>query len=59
MDANILTEKLYDQLIAAGVSVPTLPLGNVPLVTAFGRRTKRTASLIGFFVGEVRFEAIF
>ena len=60
-EANILTEKLYDQLIGAGIDVPTLPLENVALVTAFGRRTKRIKkqALIQFFVGEDRFEAIF
>jgi hypothetical protein len=48
-----LTEKLYDQLVEARVSVPTLPLDNVALVTAFGRRTKRIKrqALIEFFVG--------
>jgi hypothetical protein len=57
-DANILTEKLYDQLIVAGVSAPTLSLDSV---TAFGRRTKRIKrqALIEFFVCEDRFEAIF
>jgi hypothetical protein len=56
-----LTEKLYDQLVEAGVSVPTLPLDNVALVTAFGRRTKRIKrqALIEFFVGEDKFETIF
>jgi hypothetical protein len=60
-DANILTQKLYDQLIEAGVSVPTLPLDNVALVTAFGRLTKRIRKqgLLEFFVGEDRFETIF
>jgi hypothetical protein len=59
-DANILTEKLYDQLIVAGVSVPT-SLGNVALVTAFGRGTEtiKRQALIEFFVCEDRFEAIF
>jgi hypothetical protein len=37
-DANILTAKLYDQLIEAGVSVPMLPLDNVALVTAGAHR---------------------
>jgi hypothetical protein len=49
---NILTEKLYDQLIGAGMAVPTLPLDNVALVMAFGRRTKRIKkqALIDFFL---------
>jgi hypothetical protein len=43
------------------MSVPTLPLDNVALVTAFGRRTKRIKrqALIEFFVGEDKFETIF
>jgi hypothetical protein len=40
-DANILTERLYDQLIEAGVTIPTLPLEDVVLITAFGKRTRR------------------
>jgi hypothetical protein len=39
----------------------TLPLDNAALVTAFGSRTKRIKKqeLVGFFVGEDRFESIF
>jgi hypothetical protein len=60
-EANILTEKIYDQLIVAGGSAPKLTLDNVALVTAFGRRTKRIKkqALIEYFVCEDRFEAIF
>jgi hypothetical protein len=56
-----LTEKLYDKLIEAGVSLPSLPLDNVALVTAFGRQTKmiKKQAFIEFFAGEDRFEAIF
>jgi hypothetical protein len=43
------------------VSVPTLPLDSVVLVTPFGIWTKRIKkqTLVGFFVGEDRFETIF
>jgi hypothetical protein len=56
-DTNTLTQKLYDQLTEAGVSVPTLPPDNVALITAFGRRTAGPHYI--FFVDEDRFDAIF
>ena len=40
-ESNILNENLYDQLLGTGLAVPTLPLEDLALVTAFGRRAKR------------------
>jgi hypothetical protein len=31
----------YDQLVNKGVKIPTPPMENLALVTAFGKRTRR------------------
>jgi hypothetical protein len=38
-EVNLLSERVYDKLVKSGVEVPVLPLENVVLVTAFGRRS--------------------
>jgi hypothetical protein len=60
-DANILTERVYDQLIEAGVTIPTSPLEGVVLITAFGKRTRRIKkqALLEFYIGEDKFESVF
>jgi hypothetical protein len=56
-----LTESVYDSLVKAGVEVLTLPLQNVVLVTAFGRRSKKikTQALVAFDIGKDSFESVF
>jgi hypothetical protein len=60
-DANLLNEQIYDQLIERDIKIPTLPLENVALVTAFGKHTRRIKkqALIEFKIGEDVFETVF
>jgi hypothetical protein len=39
-EGNLLTERIYEQIINAGLDVPSLPLGNIAL-TACGKRSKK------------------
>jgi hypothetical protein len=52
-EVNLLSEKVYDRLVKSGVEVPVLPLENVVLVTAFGRRSRkiRSQALVDIFEG--------
>jgi hypothetical protein len=34
-DVNLLAQGIYDKLVSSGIDIPTLPLENVMLVTAF------------------------
>jgi hypothetical protein len=56
-----LSESIYEQLLKVGVEVPELPLENVVLVTAFGKRSKRIRrqALIEFTIGNDLFEGVF
>jgi hypothetical protein len=58
---NLVAEKVYDQLIEAGMSIPELPLENVALISAFGTKTRRIKkqSLLEFCIGEDKFECVF
>jgi hypothetical protein len=60
-EVNLLSERVYDRLIKSGVEVPVLPLENIVLVTAFGRRSKkiRSQALVEFAVGRDVFEGVF
>jgi hypothetical protein len=40
-EVNLLSEEVYERLKKAGVDIPVLPVENVVLVTAFGKRSKR------------------
>jgi hypothetical protein len=40
-EVNLLSEGVYEKLIKAGVDIPVLPVENVVLMTAFGKRSKR------------------
>jgi hypothetical protein len=39
-EVNLISGKIYEKLIKAGVQVPVLSVENVVLVTAFGKRSK-------------------
>jgi hypothetical protein len=60
-EVNLLSECVYDRLVKSGVEVPVLPLENVVLVTAFGRRSRkiRSQALIEFTIGRGIFEGVF
>jgi hypothetical protein len=60
-EVNPLSESIYEQLLKAGVEVPELPLENVVLVTAVGKRPNRIRrrALIEFTVGNDLFEGLF
>jgi hypothetical protein len=49
------------RLVNTGAAVPTLPLENVVLITAFGKRSERIKSqaLIEFEIGEELIEGAF
>jgi hypothetical protein len=40
-EVNLLTGSVYEKLIKLRADVPTLPLENVTLVTAFGKKSNR------------------
>jgi hypothetical protein len=60
-EVNILSEEVYEKLRKEGVDIPVLPVENVVLVTAFGKRSKRIRhqALIEFTVGSDVFESVF
>jgi hypothetical protein len=60
-EVNLLSESIYEQLLKSRVELPELPLENVVLVRAFGKRSKRIRqqALIEFTVGEDRFVGVF
>jgi hypothetical protein len=59
-EVNLISERVYEKLIDAGLQVPTLPVEGVVLVSAFGRRSKRIRrqALIEFSIGRDVFETI-
>jgi hypothetical protein len=60
-EVNLLSERVYDRLIKSDVEVPVLPLENIVLITASGRRSKkiRSQALVEFAVGRDIFEGVF
>jgi hypothetical protein len=60
-EVNLMSENIYERLLKSGVELPELPLENVVLVEAFGKRSKRIRrqALIEFAVGEDRFVGVF
>jgi hypothetical protein len=40
-EVNLLSDRVYEQLAKVGLEIPVLPVENIILVTAFGKRSKR------------------
>jgi hypothetical protein len=59
-EVNLISERVYENLMEIGLQVPTLPVEGVVLVTAFGRRSERIRrqALIEFYIGRDVFETI-
>jgi hypothetical protein len=57
----LISDEIYRKLIKSGVQIPVLPVENVVLVTAFGRRSKRIRQqvLIEFTMENDLFESVF
>jgi hypothetical protein len=57
----ILSEWVYERLVATEPQILTLPLENVALITAFSNRTRRIKlqAYLDLFIGEDRFECVF
>jgi hypothetical protein len=60
-EVNLISQDMYDKLTKAGTNIPVLPVENVVLVTAFGRRSNRIRiqAFIEFTVGTDQFENVF
>jgi hypothetical protein len=58
---NLLAESVYEKLIKLGAGVPTLPLENITLVTAFGKQANRIKkqAMIECAIGSNFFESNF
>jgi hypothetical protein len=57
---NLMSDRVYENLMETGLEVPTLLVEGVVFVTAFGRRSKRIRrqALIDFYIGRDVFETI-
>jgi hypothetical protein len=60
-EVNLLSEEIYGELSESGFDIPVLPVENIVLVPAFGRKSKRIRqqALINFTVGHDSFESVF
>jgi hypothetical protein len=60
-EVNLLSQDVYNKLVSTGIDIPTLPLENVILVTAFSKRSSRVKkqAMVAFSVGTEAFEANF
>jgi hypothetical protein len=60
-EVNLISEKAFEQLRKTQHDILILPIENVRLVTAFGRRSKKIKSqiLMEFTLGEDEFEGVF
>jgi hypothetical protein len=60
-EVNLIAQNIYDKLVSLGIDIPTLPLENVVLVTAFGKKSNRVKrqALIPFAIGTETFETNF
>jgi hypothetical protein len=60
-EVNLLSERVYEQLTKMGLEIPVLPVENVILVTAFGKRSKRIRrqALLEFSISHDVFETTF
>jgi hypothetical protein len=58
--ASILSERVYNDLVTAGVEILVLPIQNVVLISAFGSKTKRikNQAFLEFKLGEDVFEHV-
>jgi hypothetical protein len=58
---NLLSERVYINLVKAGIDVPTLLLEGVVLITAFGKRSNKVTkqAVIEFTIREGKFEGVF
>jgi predicted aspartyl protease len=60
-EVNLLSERVYNNLIKSGVRLLSLPVEGVVLVTAFGKRSNRIRqqTLTSFEIEEDTFESVF
>jgi hypothetical protein len=58
--ASILSERVYNDLVTAGVEILVLPIQNVVLISAFGSKTKRikNQAFLEFKLGKDVFEHV-
>jgi hypothetical protein len=57
---NLISGEIFEKLVKAGVQIPVLPVENVVLVAAFGKRSKRIRqqALLDFTMENDRFEIV-
>jgi hypothetical protein len=60
-EVNLIAQEIYVKLTKAGTNIPVLPVENIVLVTAFGRRSNkiRIQAYVEFMIGADRFEQVF
>jgi hypothetical protein len=60
-EVNLISQEIYEKLTKAGTNIPILPVENIVLVTAFGRRSNRIRiqAYVEFTIGADRFEQVF
>jgi hypothetical protein len=60
-EINLLAGSVYEKLIKLWADVPTLPLENATLVTAFGKKSNRSKkqTMIEYAIGSDLFESNF
>jgi hypothetical protein len=60
-EINLIAEDVYQRIAKAGIQIPVLPVENVVLVTAFGKKSKRIKQqvLVEFTMGSDLFESVF
>jgi hypothetical protein len=60
-EVNLISQDVYEKLTTAGVNIPVLPVENIVLVTAFGRKSNRIRiqAYVEFTIGTDSFEQVF
>jgi hypothetical protein len=60
-EVNLISQEIYERLTQAGNAIPVLPVENVVLVTAFGKKSKRIRlqAFLEFKLGDDVFEEVF
>jgi predicted aspartyl protease len=60
-EVNLISQEIYEKLTKASTDIPVLPVENIVLVTAFGRRSNRIRiqAYVEFTIGADRFEQVF
>jgi hypothetical protein len=60
-EVNLISQEVYEKLTTAGMNIPVLPVENIVLVTAFGKRSNRIRiqAYVEFMIGTDRFEQVF